>query len=70
MTDETLIGRAIKRARQEDPALKTDWMKYVPLVVMLASGFAGYKVLEFRVDALAADFKELKADVRTLERKP
>lgn len=65
MSEETLINRAVSKAQKEFEGNRkppTDWLKYLPLILAIASGYGAYQVMTYRVDRLEQDFKEYRAD--------
>jgi len=74
MSDETLIGRAVRRARQDYEGDErrqkppTDWLKFLPLALVVASGYGAYTVQSYRVERLEQDFREYKADHKDAHR--
>lgn len=63
MSDETLIDRAVRKARQEPSAKPPlDWAKLIPLALMALTAYGGYQVMSYRVDRLESDFREYRAE--------
>jgi hypothetical protein len=65
MSEETLINRAVSKAQKEfdsNHKPSTDWLKFLPLILAVASGYGAYQVMTYRVDRLEQDFREYRAD--------
>lgn len=68
MSDETIINRAVSRAKREfegeDRRQKPpfDWLKILPFALALVSGYGAYQVLAYRVERLESDFREYRAE--------
>lgn len=63
MSDETLIDRAVRKARQESPAKPPlDWAKLLPLALMALTAYGGYQVMSYRVERLETDFREFRTE--------
>lgn len=68
MSDETLIGRAVRKARQDQGPAKPplDWAKLLPIALMAVTAYGGYQVMSYRVERLEADFREYRAEQKDI----
>ena len=63
MSDETLIGKVVRKMKDDEPDKSTDYTKYIPAIVIAITAIAGYVKLQTNVEFLQNGFDRLEARV-------